>query len=163
MGLQPVRKIPASRLANKAEAAEWFDVSIPTLDAWLRRGAPYVARGGRGQQWQLDLRDVAEWYYGRHADLAGVENPDSLPPKERLDWYRGTRERTVHLREIGELVPAVEYERSLAKIVKALANRLESLPDLLERHANLDGSSVDRVIAAVDEMRQQLYEAMAGE
>jgi phage terminase Nu1 subunit (DNA packaging protein) len=160
MSVQPVRSVPVHRLANKAEVAEWFGVSVPTVDAWLRRGVPYVTRGGRGQQWQLDLRDVAEWYYGRQGSSAD-EDPDKLPPKDRLDWYRGTRERTRHMQEIGELIPAADYESALAAALKTVASGLESLPDLLERDAALPGQAVERAIAVIDGLRDSIYQRLA--
>ena len=60
--LQAVSKatIAERRQANKAELAEWFGVSVATVDAWLRRGAPYIQKGGPGKGWVLDLRDVEQ-------------------------------------------------------------------------------------------------------
>ncbi|NCC41926.1 MAG: DUF1441 family protein, partial [Gammaproteobacteria bacterium] len=78
------------------------------------------------------------------------DDPDKLPPKDRLDWYRGTRERTRHLQEIGELIPAADYEAALASALKAVAAGLESLPDLLERDAALSGAAVERAIVVID-------------
>ena len=162
--LQAVSKatIAERRQANKAELAEWFGVSVATVDAWLRRGAPYIQKGGPGKGWVLDLRYVAQWYYGKSAQDT-EEDPDKLDPKNRLDWYRGTRERTRHLQEVGELIPAADYERALSGALKTVAVTLESLPDVLERDAGIDGAAVERAQAVIDRVREGLHRQLAGE
>jgi len=152
--------IPKSRLANKAEAAEWFGVSIPSIDAWLRRGCPYVTRGERGTQWRLDLLDVAKWKFGASTEEQS-EDPEKMSPKDRLDWYKGTRERTRHLEESGELVRAVDYEIALASALKTVAVTLESLPDVLERDAGIDGVAVERAQIVIDRVREDLHSRMS--
>ena len=46
---------------TKAEAAQFFDVSLKTIDAWLRKGMPYVQKGGRGKPWTINLREASKW------------------------------------------------------------------------------------------------------
>ena len=164
MSLQVVSKstIAERRQANKAELAEWFGVSVATVDAWLRRGAPYVQKCGPGKGWVLDLRDVAQWYYGKSAQDT-EEDPDKLDPKSRLDWYRGTRERTRHLQEVGDLIPASEYERALSGALKTVAVTLESLPDVLERDAGIEGAAVERAQAVIDRVREGLHSQLVGD
>jgi len=95
---------PPSRRANKAEMAEFFEVSVQAIDGWIRRGCPYVQKGARGVSWQFNLLDVAKWRYGRHEDDT-EGNPEEMAPKDRLDWYRGDRERDAHAKERGMLIP----------------------------------------------------------
>lgn len=153
--------IPDERIGNKADVANWFGVSLTTVDQWIRRGLPYLQRGERGKQWRFDLLAIAKWKYGV-TDAQTEEDPEKLGPKDRLDWYRGARERTKHMQEVGELIPAVEYERALSEALKTTAMTLESLPDLLERDAGLDGAAVDRAIVVIDRLRESLYARLAG-
>ena len=153
--------VPAERQGNKADLANWFGVSLTTADQWLRRGCPYMQRGERGKEWRFDFLAVAKWKYGV-TDAALEDDPEKLPPKDRLDWYKGTRERTKHMQEVGELIPAVEYERALSDALKTTAMTLESLPDLLERDAGLSGAAVDRAIAVIDRLRESLYARLTG-
>lgn len=120
------------RRANKAEAAEFFDVSIPAVDSWLRRGCPVVSRGSRTQPWVFDLLAVAEWRInGRRADAEA--DPDSLPPMERKAWYDGeTKKRELQARD-RELIPAAELESCIARAFAALSQGIRSIPDNLER------------------------------
>ena len=148
-------------LVNKAEAAEAFGVSIPTVDNWLRRGCPYRERGGKGSVWVLHVLDVARWRY-EGAPQDQEEDPEKLPSKERLDWYRGTRERTKHLLETGELVQVVDYERSLSAGFKSVAMMLESLPDMLERNCGITAEAVEATQVAVDKLRDDLYTRITG-
>ncbi len=150
------KPIPERRKANKAELAEFFDVSIPAIDGWCRRGCPYIQRGAKGMQWVFDIRAVAEWYY--KGDTSTEDDPEKMSPKDRLDWYRGARERTRHLEECGELIKSSEYERALSNALKTVAVGLESLPDVLERDAGIDGQAVELCQKRIDTMREELYQ-----
>jgi phage terminase Nu1 subunit (DNA packaging protein) len=51
------------RICNKAQLAEFFEISLPTVDAWMRKGCPVVARGHRGIGYQFDLLHVLLWFH----------------------------------------------------------------------------------------------------
>jgi phage terminase Nu1 subunit (DNA packaging protein) len=154
--------ISSLRKANKAQVAEFFDVSMATVDAWLRRGCPYIQQGNKGLAWVIDLRAAAEWYFKGASEKAAAtsEDPEKLSPKERLDWYRGARERTKHLEECGELMKAADYETDLASALKSLAVGLESFPDQLERDVGLSGEGVEVVQRLVDRLREDLHQRL---
>ena len=48
---------------NRAELAEILGVSLPTVDAFVKRGAPYVSKADRekGIPWEFDTAAVIEW------------------------------------------------------------------------------------------------------
>jgi hypothetical protein len=104
VGALRAERIPSVRIKNKAEVAEFFGISLPTLDTWIRKDCPCIQPGGRGVQWQFDVLEVAKWKYGGQVD-DGPNNPEEMTPKERLDWYRGNRERDSHAKERGMLIP----------------------------------------------------------
>jgi hypothetical protein len=104
VGALRAERIPSVRIKNKAEVAEFFGISLPTLDTWIRKDCPCIQPGGRGVQWQFDVLEVAKWKYGSQEDV-GPNNPEEMTPKERLDWYRGNRERDSHAKERGMLIP----------------------------------------------------------
>ena len=163
--LNLARRIPDQRKANKIDAAAWFDVALPTIDAWIRRGCPVIQRGRQGTPWVIDLKEMHEWHL-RQKWLGGAEDdgdstdPEKLSPKDRLDWYRGNRERKKDMQEAGELVPAARFEAELAAVLKAVAVTLESLPDVLERDAGIDGAAVERTQAVIDRVREDLYQKL---
>jgi phage terminase Nu1 subunit (DNA packaging protein) len=160
MSVESIEKVEPLRLANKGQAARWFDVSPQALDGWIRRGCPAVVRGSAGVPWRFDLRALAEWRYGRNATGTATEgdiDPDALDPKARLDWYRGTRERTRHQQEIGELIEAETFRTELSAVLKIVAATLEDLPDRLEREAGLPGAAVEVAIRVVDDLRERMF------
>ncbi len=166
MTVQSLNVSQPTRSANKSQAAEWFGVSLATIDNWIRRECPVTTRGNKGQAWSFDLRELAQWYYGRQASAAagadGDPDPDSLDPKGRLDWYRGTREKMRHLQESGELIGLEDFRQGLARPFKLLANTVESLPDVLERDAGLTGAQVELCVKICDRLREDIYQQLVG-
>ena len=157
MAIELAASIPEKRKANKAEAAEWFGVSIPSIDGWLRRGCPYVQRGERGKQWVLDLHDMARWRFAGSDDQP-EEDPEKLDPKARLDWYRGSTERDKWLERRKELVQVSDYERELGAVLKRVAMALETLPDVVERETGLPGAAIEVVQGVADRLREEIYQ-----
>src|SRR5574337_160602 len=43
------------RRANKATVAAFFDVSLSTVDGWIRRGCPFIQSGSLKSSWQFDM------------------------------------------------------------------------------------------------------------
>jgi hypothetical protein len=70
-------------------------------------------------------------------------DPEQLPAKERLDYYRGCRERDNHRREAGELIPVDEAAEAWSRIVATAKNRLMALP-----------SKLAPVVVAANDLRQ---------
>lgn len=159
--------LPELRKANKAVMAEFFGVSVATVDNWQRRGCPAVQRGSRGVPWVYDLLEVARWRFApqQGPGQGGDEeaDPDTLSPKERLDWYRGEETKRKLQVADGTLVPADEHERALADVVKVAISWAETLPDVLERDAGLSPQQIERVQLAVDRVREELHASLAGE
>lgn len=154
----PAPSVPAVRRANKAEVAQWFEVSLPTVDAWIRKGAPVVQRGSQGVPWVLDLKAIAEWRF------RGEPPADDLPPHDRRAWYQSENERVKLERELGQLVPASDAHREMAELVKVVTAGLDGLPDILERDAGIPPEAVTRVQELADAIREQLYrQAVEGE
>lgn len=48
-------------IVNRAELADLFGVSLPTIDSWVRKGCPVVERGGRGREWQFHVSEIFNW------------------------------------------------------------------------------------------------------
>jgi len=97
---------------------------------------------------------------GEQASFEGIDNPDGLPPKERLDWYRSENERTKLEREQGALVPRETHERIVAELVKLILQPLETLPDSLERQCRLEPEAIAAVDREVDRVREALAQRL---
>lgn len=154
-GLPPA---PCSRVATKRECAEFFDVSIPAVDAWIRRGMPYLMAGSKTVPWEIDLLEVAKWRFNwRNAD--GSADPDSMEPAMRKAWYEGeTKKRNLHDRERG-LIPAAEVERDVAAVHAVILANLQAIPERLIRRGipgDVAGHVADSLRDAVDAMEERL-------
>jgi len=127
---------PAYRLANKLQVSEFFNVSFKTVDLWVRRGCPFVVRGGTNAPWIFDLLAVAQWRYTR-PKRASFSNPDDLKPKDRRDWYEGERIRGKIEELTANLIARDEFDAEKTRIQSALAECLERLPGRLESACGL--------------------------
>lgn len=77
--------------------------------------------------------------------------------KAKRETYRAHMEELKYKQAAAELIPASEYERALADALKIVAVTLESLPDVLERDAGIDGAAVERCQSVIDRVREELY------
>lgn len=152
-------RIPESRIANKAEVAEFFGITLPGLDGWIRKGCPYISKGSKGIGWQFDLLAVAEWKFMPD----GTEfDPDELSPRDRKDWYDSEKKkRELQVRD-AELYVAHEYDRTFSKILKSVAMGLETLPDVVERSAGISTEQMSAIIPAIDNLRESIYKQIQG-
>ena len=162
MALRKVAQLSPRRIANKAEAAEFFNITVPALNEWITKGAPIVSRGAKGIGWELDLLALAKWRFGApEPDNDETPfDPERLPPKERKDWYDSELRRSQLAERNGDLIPVIEYQRELSAVIKSLVAGLQTLPDILERDAGLSGDAVERAQAVIDALRDDLYRAL---
>jgi phage terminase Nu1 subunit (DNA packaging protein) len=60
----------------------------------------------------------------------------------------------------GELLPASEHEFEMSRVIKAIANWIEILPDRLEREVGLDAKQIIKLQKITDNERESLYEQL---
>lgn len=152
--------IPDIRAGNKADCAQFFGVTLPTVDKWIRDGMPTVQRGSQGVSWVIDLHAAAKWRYEARLP-SGELDPETLPPNERKLWYDGeTRRRELQERD-RHLIPDGEVEQTIATAFAAVAQSMLALPDDLERRAGLSPAQSDAVQQAVHESLNDLADRLA--
>ncbi|WP_052954873.1 terminase small subunit [Microvirga vignae] len=78
------------RLVNRADLAALWGTSLPTIDAWVRQGCPFVKRGSKGKEWQFDTAAVAEWRISRAVEdaLSDVQDEGGRMSREEADRRR---------------------------------------------------------------------------
>jgi phage terminase Nu1 subunit (DNA packaging protein) len=81
---------------NRAELAEVFGVSAPTVTAWVERGCPYLAGGRKGRVWLFDTAAVARWREEQAREAV-------LTPAAAVSLEEAQRRREVALAELAEL------------------------------------------------------------
>lgn len=160
MGVEAIH-IPPHRRANKALVADFFGVAMASVDGWVRRGCPYIQRGERGTPWVFDLLALAEWRFGGKRIEPDI-SPEDMTPKERRDWYEGEKVRIALEIDKGNLITLDQYREEMARILKQLANALETLPDTLERKCALSGVVVDAIQTEMDKERTALVLQLEG-
>lgn len=164
---------------NRAELASAFKTTPPTVDRWVGQGCPVNQRGGNGREYRFVLGDVAAWRgevaeverVTEAAKLAAIEAQQkqldlahgsfddpgmSLPPRMRAEYYRGEQMRIDLALRRGELVEGRDVEVVFERVFTMLADRLQSLPDALERQCNLSPEVVTEIVQAVDDWQAEL-------
>lgn len=164
---------------NRAELASAFKVTPPTVDRWIGQGCPVYQRGGSGREYRFDLAAVADWRgdlaeaeakeeaaraaaiegQQRQLDLAhgSLDDPGmALPPRLRAEYYKGEEMRINLALRRRRLVDAEDCEATFERVFAFLADRSQSLPDLLERQCNLAPEVVSEIVQAVDDWQAEL-------
>lgn len=155
MSIKVAPQIPASRRANKAEAAEFFGVSLPTINAWISKGAPVLQKGSRGVPWVLDILALAEWRFTGGAGVADDDIPQT--PRERKDWYDSELKRLQFEKETGLLIASDDMRTTVAEALQPVMLGMETLTDVVERDAGLTPEQATIIHREVDRMREALY------
>lgn len=75
---------------NKREIAEKFEISLTSLDGWIRRGCPVKTRGARGFAWDLDPAAIESWRKDRDGTSKQVHG-DGDPSTLTAERTRKTR------------------------------------------------------------------------
>lgn len=143
--------------------AGWFEVSLPTVEAWVRKGCPVVQRGSRGVPWVFDLLDVAKWRYARdvQAEPEGVVIPTD--PESRDKWYASELKRLQYEAKTGQLLEAEEVRHTWSSMLKAIMLKLDTLQDVVERDAGLTPEQAQVIQEAIDTIREQAYQEIISE
>jgi len=108
------------------------------------------------------LADIGPALFGEPKRVAGGVNLDDFPDARKA-WYQSENERLKFEAAIRTLIPADEFARELATLAKATAAGLDQLPDMLERDAGLEPEAIERVQQVIDQLREQLYQAVVSD
>lgn len=111
------------------------------------------------------LRDAAPALLDKGSASGGGEefDPRELPPKERKDWFNSEESRLSVETKARRLIPAAEVEVEYAELVKGLVQFLDTLPDVLERRADLTPEQAVAIGEVIGDQRQALYDRIAGD
>lgn len=78
------------RAINRADLASLCAVSLPTVDAWVEKGCPYLERGSKGREWKFDSAAVIDWRIQRGIEnaVSGYEDESGKVSREEADRRR---------------------------------------------------------------------------
>ncbi len=149
--------------ASMRRLAEEFGLSRDTVARRIR-DAGIKPHGEDGGYPVYRLRDVASVLVdGAAVDPEGNTDPDRLPPEKRRAWFQSEHERMNLEAKAGKLVPALEHERDVARVLGAVVQTFETLPDILERDEALEPHQVQRLQEILDARRLELFEGLTAE
>ena len=69
------------RFVNKSQLACLLNKSLFTIDAWIRKGMPFVKKGNQTKEWEFDVSDVCKWRED-HAIATALGNIEDLGIEE---------------------------------------------------------------------------------
>lgn len=139
------------RRCNKAQLGQLFSVHLSTIDAWIRRGCPYVQRGNLRKPWVFDALAVMEWRFGQD-DPAPPIDPDRMTPPDRRAWYQSENIRRELRQADRALIPGEELEQCLQAAMAAVKEAMQSLP----RKFAAAGLNAAGVLAAEQALQAEL-------
>lgn len=153
--------LPECRAANKAILSQFFDVSLPTIDSWVKKGMPVVQRGSRSVPWVFDLLECAQWRFGFTPEGEDEINPETLPPTERKAWYDSEHKRRDLQERDRALIPASEVEQTIATAFSAISQGMRAIPDNLERRLGCGPETAEAVELIIEEEMNAMADRLA--
>lgn len=116
-----------------------------------------------------ELNGKAAWYLSTALPpLAALMNSDSgngiataledMSAKDRFDYIRSERELIGLQKDTQTLAPESEVRQEFAILVHSFIKALDTLPDILEREANLSPKQAELMQRICDATREKLYQ-----
>lgn len=90
----------------------------------------------------------------------GIEDPNKLPPKERLDWFRSETERLKLEKEQGLVLAVEDVRAEWGGMLQKVGAALDAIPDKLEQKCRLGPGELEEVENVIDSARIQLAEQL---
>lgn len=157
-----VPRIPKVRLFNKAEVADAFQVSLPTVNVWIREGCPVVTAGDRGVSWELDVFAVYAWRQGDD-ETTGSRVLDPQQERAALDRARRESVEMDNRKKAGDLVSVEDVADEWSRITGIIKDRMLALPSKLAAEIVLISSIVDAEELLMASVNQMLIELSSGD
>ncbi|MCJ2067766.1 terminase small subunit [Methylobacterium sp. J-030] len=120
------------RIVNRSDLATLCNVTLPTIDAWVRKGCPVVERGSKGQQYQFDCAAVIDWRVASAVEdaVSGLQTGDGKVSKDEAVRRRAVASAIVAEVEADEALKSVvsrfDAETVVADFCQALRSALSN-------------------------------------
>lgn len=116
-------------IVNRQELAQAMGVSLPTVDRWVRDGAPVKVRGSKGIPWEFELPAVVTWWGERQRQAAAGSAPtDAEDAKRRKACAEAELAELELAKAKGEVAPVRDFERAQAKIMAVIRQNVLNVP-----------------------------------
>lgn len=116
-------------IVNRAGLADVFGAATPTVDTWVRRGCPFVQRGGRGKEWQFNTAAVSEWLRDQaREEVGGTVFADESELKRRKLAAETSLAELELAKAKGAVAPLEEVEREVANAFATVKANMRNIP-----------------------------------
>lgn len=103
---------------EKRHAADFFGVSVETIEHWQTKGMPFIA-GGKGQRNEYDLRAMSRWIAQQRTAVAAPDDPTRASDAAYRDEKRRIEELKRRKLE-GSLVDPTEYRARMIRAINTI-------------------------------------------
>ena len=113
---------------NRGECAEFFGVTPPTVDAWVRAGCP-VKKGQRGVASEFNSAEVAAFLREKaREEGSGTTLADENQLKRRKLAAEAEKAELEVAKAKGDVAPVREFERATAMLMAAIRANVMNVP-----------------------------------
>ncbi|WP_311276157.1 terminase small subunit [Methylobacterium sp. WCS2018Hpa-22] len=163
------------KIVNRAELAEIFGYSLPTVDTWIKEGLPTRKQGAKGVAWEIDTAEAHTWLIKKaratrrtRGNVFGDEKgEDSGEGRMSLDEAKQRHEiakaKSAELslaRELGAVAPIDTIARVVSDEIANARARLLAVPTKFRPHAQLHASDPERAKKLVAEVDSLIHAAL---
>ena len=141
---------------TKSEIAGAFKVSLPTVDAWVRSGCPFVRQGSRGHAWTFNLADVIAW---RFSHVSNSEAGSLVQAQTRRTLIDCEHRELRLKRDRAELVSIDIIIHEWTKLLQVFKTKIRNIPRKLSPFlaTETDAIRVEAMLSKeVDEALEEL-------
>lgn len=151
--------------ANRVELAQFFGVSVMTIDTWIRKGMPIVQRGSRGVSWEFDTAACAQWRADQAA-LNAVGDTTSSDMEELKRRKAAAETALVELelsRERGKVIAVEDFDKLLSPMVIAYRSTLLNLPSKLHQFVDEEAEKIidSEIRLALEALSEYEFESLS--
>ncbi|WP_411887929.1 DUF1441 family protein [Hydrocarboniphaga effusa] len=105
------------------------------------------------------LSDLLRVYRGEQ-EQSDIGSMDAF---RRKALVQSQREELKLAAERGEVIPADEVQDEISRVLKLVAQKLDQIPDILERDCGLSGRAVEIIERELDKLRQNLADELSAD
>ena len=117
-------------VVGRAELAEIFGVSAPTVDDWVSRGCPYQKKGSKGIPWGFKSSEVYNWLKKVNLSVASSAANCNEQQLKLRKLAAETIAAELHLAKIkNDVAPVDDMKRLVAKAFLDVKARLRIVPE----------------------------------
>lgn len=143
-------------VANRSELAQLFGCSVMSIDAWVRKGMPYVQKGGRGVAWEYDTAACIAWS-NEQAMISAIGDTSQIEIDELRRRKLCAEMIIVELEAAaakGEVIAVGDFDKLISPMVVAYRSMLLTLPSKLVQFVDQDAMEIinDEIRVALEEL-----------